>query len=99
MVNWVTTAARRRGLCLLERAYGPLLAFQRLTSFTIGFGAAVAASAISFSYALRVVPVHDESGWIAKGLATLLYATLSIVEVQTGGRPSWYSPPPVAIGD
>ena len=53
----------------LREAYGPLVAFlSGWTSFTIGFGAAVAASAISFSaYAFRIFPVTDETGWRAKG--------------------------------
>ena len=48
----------------LREAYGPLVAFlSGWTSFTIGFGAAVAASAISFSaYAFRIFPVMDETG-------------------------------------
>ncbi len=55
----------------LREAYGPLVAFlSGWTSFTIGFGAAVAASAISFSaYALRVVPAVEGNGWLAKGLS------------------------------
>src|SRR6476660_9313671 len=58
----------------LREAYGPLVAFHPgWTSFTIGFGAAVAASAISFSaYALRVVPIGDEQGWLAKSLSLSL---------------------------
>ena len=49
----------------LREAYGPFVAFlSGWTSFTIGFGAAVAASAISFSaYAFRIFPVMDES-WV-----------------------------------
>jgi len=75
----------------LREAYGPFIAFlSGWTSFTIGFGAAVAASAISFSsYALRVVPVHDESGWIAKGLSLALLWSATFIHcrgVQTGGR-------------
>lgn len=75
----------------LREAYGPLVAFlSGWTSFTIGFGAAVAASAISFSsYALRVVPIQDDQGWIAKGLSlALLWSTTFIHSrgVGTGGR-------------
>ncbi|MEQ1795181.1 MAG: amino acid permease [Nitrospira sp.] len=75
----------------LREAYGPLVAFlSGWTSFTIGFGAAVAASAISFSsYALRLVPLSDESGWIAKGLSLglLWLATwMHCRGVETGGR-------------
>lgn len=75
----------------LREAYGPLVAFlSGWTSFTIGFGAAVAASAISFSsYALRVIPVEDEQGWVAKSLslALLWIATLMHCRgVGAGGR-------------
>jgi basic amino acid/polyamine antiporter, APA family len=75
----------------LKEAYGPLLAFlSGWTSFTIGFGAAVAASAISFSsYAMRVVLMPDESGWIAKGLSLSLLWSASLIHCQgvgTGGR-------------
>ena len=54
----------------LREAYGSLVAFlSGWTSFTIGFGAAVAASTISFSsYALRVVTIEDEQRWVAKEL-------------------------------
>jgi APA family basic amino acid/polyamine antiporter len=75
----------------LREAYGPLIAFlSGWTSFTIGFGAAVAASAISFSsYALRVVPIHDEDGWLAKGLSLSLLWIVTLIHcrgVRTGGR-------------
>jgi basic amino acid/polyamine antiporter, APA family len=75
----------------LREAYGPLVAFlSGWTSFTIGFGAAVAASAISFSsYALRVVPIEDEKGWVAKSLSLFLLWVLTLVHyrgVREGGR-------------
>jgi basic amino acid/polyamine antiporter, APA family len=75
----------------LREAYGPLAAFlSGWTSFTIGFGAAVAASAISFSsYALRVVPIEDEQGWMAKSLSLSLLWVLTFVHcrgVEPGGR-------------
>ena len=75
----------------LREAYGPLLAFlSGWTSFTIGFGAAVAASAISFSaYALRIFPVIDESGWRAKGLSLALLWLVTLVHCRGlagGGR-------------
>ncbi|MDH4187825.1 MAG: amino acid permease, partial [Nitrospira sp.] len=75
----------------LREAYGPLVAFlSGWTSFTIGFGAAVAASAISFSsYALRVVPIQDEQGWIAKGLSLSLLWCATYIHCRgmgTGGR-------------
>jgi len=75
----------------LREAYGPLVAFlSGWTSFTIGFGAAVAASAISFSsYALRVILIEDEQGWLAKGLSLSLLWIATLMHcrgVGTGGR-------------
>jgi APA family basic amino acid/polyamine antiporter len=75
----------------LREAYGPFVAFlSGWTSFTIGFGAAVAASAISFSsYAMRVIPIQDEHGWIAKGLSLILLWSATFIHcrgVETGGR-------------
>ena len=75
----------------LREAYGPLVAFlSGWTSFTIGFGAAVAASAISFSsYALRVIPIVDKQGWLAKGLSLSLLWIATLLHCQgvgTGGR-------------
>ncbi len=75
----------------LREAYGPLVAFlSGWTSFTIGFGSAVAASAISFSsYALRVIPIEDEQGWLAKSLSLSLLWVLTLVHcrgVGAGGR-------------
>ena len=75
----------------LREAYGPLVAFlSGWTSFTIGFGAALAASAVSFaSYALRVIPLTDESGWLARGLALSLLWAVTLVHcggLGTGGR-------------
>jgi APA family basic amino acid/polyamine antiporter len=75
----------------LREAYGPLVAFlSGWTSFTIGFGAAVAASAISFSsYALRVILIEDEHGWLAKGLSLSLLWIATLMHcrgVGIGGR-------------
>jgi len=75
----------------LREAYGPLVAFlSGWTSFTIGFGAAVAASSISFSsYALRLVPIEDEQGWIANGLSLSLLWLVTLVHsrgLSPGGR-------------
>src|ERR1044071_2255591 len=75
----------------LREAYGPLVAFlSGWTSFTIGFGAAVAASAISFSaYAFRLLPSVDRSGWQAKGLSLALLWLVTLVHCQGlagGGR-------------
>jgi len=75
----------------LREAYGPLMAFlSGWTSFTVGFGAAVAASAISFSsYALRVIPIDDERGWLEKGLSLSLLWIVTLIHcrgVGAGGR-------------
>ncbi|HZH49829.1 MAG TPA: amino acid permease [Nitrospira sp.] len=75
----------------LRETYGSLVAFlSGWTSFTIGFGAAVAASAISFSaYALRVVPIAVDGGWWAKGLSLSLLWIVTLVHcggVAGGGR-------------
>jgi APA family basic amino acid/polyamine antiporter len=75
----------------LREAYGPLVAFlSGWTSFTIGFGAAVAASAIGFSsYALRVILIEDEHGWLAKGLSLSLLWVATLMHcrgVGPGGR-------------
>ena len=75
----------------LREAYGPLVAFlSGWTSFTIGFGAALAASAVSFaSYALRTVPLADESGWVGRGLALSLLWAITLIHcggIGTGGR-------------
>lgn len=75
----------------LRETYGPLVAFlSGWTSFTIGFGAAVAASAISFSsYALRVLLIEDEQGWWAKGLSLGLLWVVTLIHCRglaTGGR-------------
>jgi basic amino acid/polyamine antiporter, APA family len=75
----------------LREAYGPLVAFlSGWTSFTIGFGAAVAASAISFSaYAFRIFPLTDETGWRAKGLSLALLWLVTLIHCRGlagGGR-------------
>jgi basic amino acid/polyamine antiporter, APA family len=75
----------------LRETYGSLVAFlSGWTSFTIGFGAAVAASAISFSaYALRIVPMADDSGWWAKGLSLSLLWIVTVIHcggLARGGR-------------
>ena len=75
----------------LRETYGSLVAFlSGWTSFTIGFGAAVAASAISFSaYALRVIPIEDDGGWGAKGLSLGLLWVVTLIHcggLTGGGR-------------
>lgn len=75
----------------LREAYGPMIAFLGgWTSFAIGFGAAVAASAISFSaYAFQVMPIADERGWRAKGLSLGLLWFVTFIHCRSlgaGGR-------------
>lgn len=55
----------------LRRAYGPFVGFlSGWASFTVGFGAAVAAGAISFAaYLLQILPFADDASLAAKGLA------------------------------
>ncbi len=55
----------------LREAYGPLPAFlSGWTSFTIGFGASIAASSVSFSsYLLRALPLGEEHPVVETGLA------------------------------
>ncbi len=65
----------------LRRAYGPLMGFlSGWTSFTVGFGAAIAASSVSFaSYALRIAPGPGDSEATAKALALVLVWGLTAV--------------------
>ncbi len=48
----------------LRQSYGPLFGFlSGWASFTVGFGAAIAASSVSFaSYFLRVMPLAEDTG-------------------------------------
>ena len=75
----------------LRETYGPLIAFlSGWTSFTIGFGAAVAASAISFSsYALRVFPIEGEGGWIAKSLSLGMLWIVTLIHCGGLGSGGW----------
>jgi APA family basic amino acid/polyamine antiporter len=67
----------------IRRSYGLFVGFlSGWTSFTIGFGAAIAAAAVSFaSYFLRVFPLGSETGVVAKLLALGLIWTLTVVHV------------------
>jgi len=67
----------------LSRAYHPLLGFlSGWASFTVGFGAAVAAGAVSFSsYALQVFPAGHDAVLVGKGLALGLVWVLTVVHV------------------
>ncbi len=73
----------------LHRAYGPLMGFlSGWVSFTVGFGCAIAASAVSFStYALRMIPDTQETP-ATSFLALVLVWTLTALHargVSTGG--------------
>jgi APA family basic amino acid/polyamine antiporter len=77
----------------LREAYGPLLGFlSGWASFTVGFGAALAASSVSFAaYVLRLVPhraeVVDETVAV-QALALLLIWSVTVIHatgVQAGG--------------
>lgn len=67
----------------LREAYGPLVGFlSGWASFTVGFGAAMAAAAASFSsYVLQLVPLAPESGPAAKAVAMALVWGLTAVHV------------------
>lgn len=74
----------------LRRAYGPLWGFlSGWTSFTIGFGAAIAAAAMGFAhYAVELLPVSGIASsptWIALALVWLLTGIHSL-GVEQGGR-------------
>lgn len=75
----------------LREAYGPLVGFlSGWASFTVGFGAAIAASAVSFaSYALRVIPLAEDTSLVAKGLALLLLWSLTAVHAAGVGPGGW----------
>ncbi len=63
----------------IRRAYGPFVGFlSGWTSFTMGFGAAIAAAAVSFaSYFLQVFPLGGKAGMVTPALALLLVWALT----------------------
>ncbi len=74
----------------LRQAYGPFFGFlSGWASFTVGFGAAVAAAAMSFAaYFLQIFPIGHETDTIGKTLALLLVWTFTFVHtagVEAGG--------------
>jgi basic amino acid/polyamine antiporter, APA family len=71
----------------LRRAYGPFVGFlSGWTSLTMGFGAAMAAGAMSFAaYALQLVPWEDEGGLRATVLALALLWAITGVHLAGGG--------------
>lgn len=72
----------------LRHAYGSFVGFlSGWASFTVGFGAAVAAGAVSFSsYLGQIVPIHDGQAFTLKGFALGLVWLLTIVHM-TGVGP------------
>lgn len=75
----------------LREAYGPLPAFlSGWTSFTVGFGAAIAASAVSFAtYLVRAFPSEGFDSWWIAGIALTLVWGLTAIHgagLQAGGR-------------
>jgi APA family basic amino acid/polyamine antiporter len=67
----------------ISEAYGPLLGYlSGWASFTVGFGAAIAAASASFAaYVLELVPARSDSELYAKGLALLLVWGLTAVHL------------------
>ena len=67
----------------LREAYHPFVAFlSGWASFTVGFGAAIAAGAMGFaSYVLQLVPSEADSTFLSKGFALALIWSLTVVHV------------------
>jgi basic amino acid/polyamine antiporter, APA family len=75
----------------LRRAYGPFIGFlSGWTSFTVGFGAGIAAASVSFaSYALRVIPLTNDNSLASKLVALVLVWVMTAVHAAgtgAGGR-------------
>lgn len=75
----------------IKEAYGPLLGYlSGWASFTIGFGAAIAAASASFAaYLLQLVPHQSESQWASKLIACLLLWGLTSVHLAGVGAGGW----------
>lgn len=75
----------------LRQAYGPFIGFlSGWTSFTVGFGAGIAAASVSFaSYALRLVPLANDNSLASKIIALVLVWIMTAVHAAgtgAGGR-------------
>lgn len=75
----------------LRQAYGPFVGFlSGWTSFTVGFGAGIAAASVSFaSYALRLVPLAEDNSIASKTIALVLVWVMTAVHAAgtgAGGR-------------
>jgi basic amino acid/polyamine antiporter, APA family len=75
----------------LRQAYGPFIGFlSGWTSFTVGFGAGIAAAAVSFaSYALRLMSLAEDNSLTSKTIALVLVWIMTAVHAAgtgAGGR-------------
>ena len=75
----------------LRLAYGPFTGFlSGWTSFTVGFGAGIAAASVSFaSYALRLLPLPGDNDMASKAIALVLVWIMTAVHAAgtgAGGR-------------
>lgn len=75
----------------LRRAYGPFVGFlSGWTSFTIGFGAAIAAGAVSFAaYFLQLAPLVDEGSTRLTAIALALLWSITGFHLAGGGPGGW----------
>ena len=75
----------------LRRAYGPFIGFlSGWTSFTLGFGAAIAAGAMSFTaYLSQLLPFGDEGGLASIVVALALLWLITGVHVAGVGPGGW----------
>ena len=75
----------------LRQAYGPLVGFlSGWVSFAVGFGAAIAASAVSFSaYAFRLVPWLEEAGVAPAAPALALVWGLTAIHARGVSAGGW----------
>ena len=75
----------------LRRAYGPFVGFlSGWTSFTIGFGAAIAAGAVSFTaYLLQLFPLDDEGDMRSTAIALALLWSITGFHLAGVGPGGW----------
>lgn len=68
----------------LREAYGPLVGFlSGWASFTVGFGAGIAAASVSFaSYMLRLIPIAEETSSLATGVALALMWSMTVIHMR-----------------
>jgi APA family basic amino acid/polyamine antiporter len=75
----------------LRRAYGPFVGFlSGWTSFAIGFGAAIAAGAVSFAgYLFQLLPLGDEGGARSTAMSLALLWSITGVHLAGVGPSGW----------